>query len=89
MLLYPHYSLLIITPQVAMTFKNQQVLVNCSWEVKKGERVGLVGVNGAGKTTQLQIILGKLHADSGEVVKAKKNMRIAYLAQEFDVVPTR
>jgi len=31
-----------------MTFKNQQVLVNCSWEVKKGERVGLVGVNGAG-----------------------------------------
>ena len=29
--------------QVAMTFKNQQVLINCSWEVKKGERVGLVG----------------------------------------------
>ena len=32
--------------QVAMTFKNQQVLVNCSWEVKKGERVGLVGEGG-------------------------------------------
>ena len=43
----------------------------------------------SGKTTQLQIIMGKLQADSGEVVKAKKNMRIAYLAQEFDVVPTR
>ena len=38
-------------------------------------------MNGAGKTTQLQIILGKLQADSGEVVKAKRNMRIAYLAQ--------
>lgn len=39
------------------------------------------GVNGAGKTTQLQIIMGKLSPDSGEVVKAKKNLRIAYLAQ--------
>jgi ATPase subunit of ABC transporter with duplicated ATPase domains len=38
-------------------------------------------VNGAGKTTQLQIVMGKQQADSGEVVKAKKNMRIAYLAQ--------
>ena len=41
--------------QVAITFKNQQVLRDISWEVKKGERVGLVGVNGAGKTTQLQV----------------------------------
>jgi hypothetical protein len=40
-----------------------------------------VGVNGAGKTTQLQIVMGKLLPDAGEIVKAKKNMRIAYLAQ--------
>ncbi|KAG2485398.1 hypothetical protein HYH03_015884 [Edaphochlamys debaryana] len=74
---------------IAMTFKNQQVLKNCSWEVKKGERVGLVGINGAGKTTQLQIIMGRLQPDSGEVIKARRNMRIAYLAQEFDVQPGR
>lgn len=49
----------------------------------------MAGVNGAGKTTQLQIVMGRLQPDSGEVVKAKKNMKIAYLAQEFDVVPTR
>ena len=72
-----------------MTFKNHQVLKDCTWEVKKGERAGLVGVNGAGKTTQLQIIMGKLQPDAGEVVKAKRNMRIAYLAQEFDVQPGR
>lgn len=29
--------------QISITFKNQQVLKDCSWEVKKGERVGLVG----------------------------------------------
>lgn len=60
-----------------------------SWDVKKGERVGLVGVNGAGKTTQLQIITGKLLPDSGEIVRAKADMRIAYLNQEFNIIPTR
>lgn len=47
------------------------------------------GVNGAGKTTQLQIITGDLEPDSGEVIKSRKNMKIAHLSQEFDVVPTR
>ena len=75
--------------EVAVTFKNHQVLKNASWEVKKGERVGLVGVNGAGKTTQLQVITGALVPDSGEVVKARQGMRISYLTQEFDVEPTR
>ncbi|KAF6252209.1 P-loop containing nucleoside triphosphate hydrolase protein [Scenedesmus sp. NREL 46B-D3] len=74
---------------VSITFKNQQVLKDCTWEVKKGERVGLVGVNGAGKTTQLQIVMGRLTPDAGEVIKAKRNMKVAYLAQEFDVEPSR
>lgn len=47
------------------------------------------GVNGAGKTTQLQIITGALQPDSGCVIKEKANMRIAYLTQEFDVEATR
>lgn len=49
----------------------------------------VAGVNGAGKTTQLQIITGQLQPDGGEVVKARANMKIAHLTQEFDVVPTR
>lgn len=47
------------------------------------------GVNGAGKTTQLQIITGALTPDSGAVLKERLNMKIAYLTQEFDVEPTR
>ncbi|KAK9809695.1 hypothetical protein WJX73_005997 [Symbiochloris irregularis] len=73
---------------VAMGFKGQQVLKDVSWECKKGERVGLVGVNGAGKTTQLEIIIGKLQPDAGEVVRAKPQMRVAHLSQEFDVSPS-
>lgn len=75
--------------QISVTFKNHQVLKDVSWDVKKGERVGLVGVNGAGKTTQLQIITGALMPDSGEIIKARENMKIAYLTQEFDVNPSR
>jgi hypothetical protein len=38
-------------------------------------------VNGAGKTTQLQIVMGRLQPDGGEIIKAKRHMKIAYLAQ--------
>ena len=48
-----------------------------------------MGVNGAGKTTQLQLITGALDPDDGAVLRQSPQMRIAYLTQEFDVVPTR
>ena len=51
-------------------------------------RCPLAGINGAGKTTQLQIITGALQADGGEILKARPNMKIAYLTQEFAVTPT-
>lgn len=65
------------------------MLKDISWEVKKGERVGLVGWNGAGKTTQLKIITGEVEPDKGEVIRAKKEMNTAYLTQEFELVMTR
>lgn len=74
---------------VSKTYKDATVLKDVSWEVKKGERVGLVGINGAGKTTQLNIIAGKEEAYSGNVVKARGNMKIAFLSQEFEVVGSR
>ncbi|CAI5998444.1 unnamed protein product [Closterium sp. NIES-64] len=74
---------------VTKTFKGVQLLTDISWEVKRGERVGLVGVNGAGKTTQLKIITGEIEPDTGVVLKARPNMKIAYLTQEFNVVPSR
>ncbi|KAL3613455.1 ABC transporter F member 5 [Castilleja foliolosa] len=74
---------------VTKTYKGATVLKNISWEVKKGEKVGLVGVNGAGKTTQLRIISGLEESDSGHVIKAKPNMRVSFLSQEFEVLSTR
>ncbi|XP_002963504.2 ABC transporter F family member 5 [Selaginella moellendorffii] len=74
---------------ISKTFKGTALLRDINWEVKKGEKVGLVGINGAGKTTQLKIISGEEQPDSGTVLKAKPNMKIAFLTQEFEVVPTR
>ena len=74
---------------VSITFKNATLLKDVTWDCKKGDRVGLVGVNGAGKTTQLQLITGVLTPDAGVIARQSANMKIAHLTQEFDVVPTR
>ncbi|CAI9763442.1 unnamed protein product [Fraxinus pennsylvanica] len=74
---------------ISKSYKGVTVLKNVSWEVKKGEKVGLVGVNGAGKTTQLRIISGLEEPDSGNVIKVKNNMKVAFLSQEFEVLSTR
>ncbi|PQM36193.1 ABC transporter F family member 5 [Prunus yedoensis var. nudiflora] len=74
---------------VRKSYKGVTVLKDVSWEVKKGEKVGLVGVNGAGKTTQMRIIAGLEEPDSGNVIKAKPNMKIAFLSQEFEVSLSR
>ncbi|XP_027190553.2 ABC transporter F family member 5 [Cicer arietinum] len=74
---------------IRKTYKGVTVLKEVNWEVKKGDKVGLVGVNGAGKTTQMRIIAGLEEPDSGNVIKAKPNMKIAFLSQEFEVSPSR
>ncbi|KAK2391044.1 ABC transporter F family member [Trifolium repens] len=74
---------------ISKTYKGVTVLKEVNWEVKKGEKVGLVGVNGAGKTTQMRIIAGLEEPDSGNVIKAKPNMKIAFLSQEFEVSQSR
>ena len=55
-----------------------------SWEIRHGERIGLVGVNGAGKSTQLKIIAGLEEATDGSLI-TEGDPSIAYLKQEFDV----
>lgn len=73
---------------IGKIYPTGEVLRDVSWEVKPGDRIGLVGVNGAGKSTQLRIIAGLEEPSSGKVVK-QGDPRIAYLQQEFDVDPRR
>jgi len=73
---------------ISKIYPGNQVLKDINWEVKTGERVGLVGVNGAGKSTQLKIVMGEVEPTTGEVIHPA-NWRIAYLTQEFEVEATR
>jgi ATP-binding cassette subfamily F protein 3 len=74
--------------RVSKIYPTGEVLRDVTWEVKPGDRIGLVGVNGAGKSTQLRLIAGLEEPSSGQVVR-QGEPRIAYLKQEFDVDPAR
>ncbi len=68
---------------VSKIYSNDVVLKNISWEIKKGEKVGLVGPNGAGKSTQFKILIEEEEQTSGTIIK-EGNPKIAHLKQEFD-----
>ncbi|MBD2137404.1 ABC-F family ATP-binding cassette domain-containing protein [Anabaena sp. FACHB-1237] len=73
---------------ISKIYPTGEVLKDINWEVKSGDRIGLVGVNGAGKSTQLKIISGEIEPTAGEIIRPA-SFHIAYLNQEFDVDPTR
>ena len=50
------------------SYKDREVLKNISFEIKEGSICGLLGINGAGKSTIMKIIFGLENADSGEVI---------------------
>ena len=69
---------------VSKIYPTGEVLRDVTWEIKPGDRIGLVGVNGAGKSTQMRLIAGHEEPTSGSVVR-QGEPRIAFLQQEFDV----
>jgi ATP-binding cassette subfamily F protein 3 len=66
--------------EVQKSYGAQDVLRGASLQINPGEHVGLVGRNGAGKTTIFRLISGDESADSGDVVRAR-GMRLGLLAQ--------
>ena len=68
--------------ELEVHFGEQVILDKASLSVHEGDRIGLVGRNGAGKSTFLKIISGLMPPDSGEVAK-KRELNIGFLSQEF------
>ncbi len=65
---------------IKKSFGAEDILTGVSMHLEEGERAGLVGVNGCGKTTLLEIISGRMHPDSG-TVSISKGLGIGYLEQ--------
>ena len=65
-------------------FGDRAIFENVSFRLLRGEHVGLIGANGEGKSTFMNIITGKLAPDDGKVEWAK-NIRIGYLDQHVNL----
>ncbi|MBI5818041.1 MAG: ABC-F family ATP-binding cassette domain-containing protein [Verrucomicrobia bacterium] len=74
--------------ELALTFGIQQVLSGATLAVAPGEKVGLVGRNGCGKTCLLKILAGTGHAEAGEISR-RRGLRVGYLPQEFELDGTK
>jgi ATP-binding cassette subfamily F protein 3 len=70
---------------LSKAFPNQTLFTDLNFEIKRGERVALIGSNGTGKTTILKILNGVLAADAGEFRLGSK-VRIGYYDQEHHVL---
>ena len=70
---------------LSKAFDGNRLFDNVSFEIKKGEKVALIGNNGTGKTTILKIINHIIDADAGKV-KLGANVEIGYYDQEHNVL---
>ncbi|MFB3167103.1 ribosomal protection-like ABC-F family protein [Neobacillus sp. 179-C4.2 HS] len=77
-----HLSIIKVTG-IEMNFNLRKILDNISFDIKNGERIGLVGYNGTGKTTLANILTGKITPDKGFVEKSTE-LKIGYLTQSID-----
>jgi len=68
--------------EISLDFGELNILSNAGFSIESGERVCLIGRNGAGKSTMLKLITGELEADRGQVVRST-NMVISQLRQNL------
>ena len=79
-------SALLSANEIRLSYGYQTLLDGVTLAVSAGEKVGLVGRNGCGKTSLLKILTGAQAADSGEI-SLRRSLRVGYLPQEFELDP--
>ncbi|MDA7901158.1 ABC-F family ATP-binding cassette domain-containing protein [bacterium] len=77
-------SALLSATEIRLAYGHQVLLDGVTLAVAAGEKVGLVGRNGCGKTSLLKILADENGADSGDISK-RKELRVGYLPQEFEL----
>ena len=76
--------ILISVQELQKSFGVHEVLRSVTFSLQKGEKMGLVGVNGCGKTTLMRMIAGKMQPDGGTIHR-NKDLCVGYLAQLDDI----
>ena len=73
---------------VSLAFDNKQILDGVDWLIGPGDRYGILGANGAGKSTFLKVMTKQIDPDSG-TVKVGKSVNLGVLSQRLDVLQDR
>jgi ABC transport system ATP-binding/permease protein len=72
--------MLLTAENLSKSFTEKPLLSNITLYINEGDKIGVIGINGTGKSTLLKIIAGQEDSDSGKTMK-KPNLRIEYLSQ--------
>lgn len=72
--------MLVTLDSVAFGYGGNLIFEKVSFALNEGERVGLIGANGEGKTTLIKLILGEIECESGSILR-KNGLKIGYLEQ--------
>lgn len=77
--------ILLTAQNISKTYMERKVLDDVSFFLNEGDKVGIIGINGTGKSTLLKILAGAEEPDGGEVIRTN-GIRVSYLPQipEFD-----
>src|SRR6476646_9399185 len=67
---------------VTFEFGARVIVQDATWHIQPGERIGLIGFNGTGKSTLLKLLVGEYQPSKGSVVKGR-NTSIGYLHQDL------
>jgi ATP-binding cassette subfamily F protein uup len=67
---------------VTLHLGGEPVFEHVTWRLGPGDRIGLVGINGSGKTTMLRLLAGTVQPESGRIVRGK-TVALAHLSQEL------
>lgn len=76
--------MLLIAENIQKGYGEKILLNNVSLNIEEKQKIGIIGVNGCGKSTFLKILAGKLEADRGDVNLIGKT-KISYLSQDFEL----
>lgn len=76
--------MLLIAENIQKSYGEKILLNNVSLNIEEKQKIGIIGVNGCGKSTFLKILAGKLEADRGDVNLIGKT-KISYLSQDFEL----